>query len=237
MDSKWLWIAAAAVGAYALYEWLQTQCATSGSDFYGGSLCSSLFPTTTVAAAATVATAASSSQATILAAYGLPADAVPSSTFPSGQTCSVVSPAQSGYNPVPGAPFYSPSLGQYLCGPATLWQSMSAPALVAPVTPVTANPIIAPVSLPLTAPGNTIAPVVPPATEWSQWNAGPQPGTVIIIRRGGTPTGCLAGESSCPLGVPVLGTSGGSNTPTTTPTAGTSGLNRIPARLIHRRIA
>ena len=31
MNSKWIWIAAAAAGAYALYEWLQTACVSGGS--------------------------------------------------------------------------------------------------------------------------------------------------------------------------------------------------------------
>ena len=38
--------------AYALYEWLQTQCATAGSSMYGDSICSTLLPAAIVAPAA-----------------------------------------------------------------------------------------------------------------------------------------------------------------------------------------
>lgn len=45
--------------AYALYEWLNSECATAGSMFYGGSICSTLgIPGTTAAAAAPAATSA-----------------------------------------------------------------------------------------------------------------------------------------------------------------------------------
>lgn len=132
MNSKWIWIAAAAAGAYALYEWLSSQCETVGSSFYGGSICLDLFPsaaaTTQIPTSVTPVTSVTPAQAQQLAAYGLPADAVPSSMYPSGNNCTVVNPTQSGYNPTSGAPFYSSSLGQYICGPSTLWRSMQIPA-------------------------------------------------------------------------------------------------------------
>lgn len=156
---KWLWIAAAAAGAYALYEWLSQQCETTGSYFYGGSFCTSLFPsaaaTVQIPTQVTAVTSVTAAQAAQLAAYGLPADAVPSSTYPSGNNCTVVNPTQSGYNPTSGAPFFSASLGEYLCGPSTLWQSMQAPP---------SGPVIA------SNPGPT------PVTEAAQANAGPNPG-------------------------------------------------------------
>jgi hypothetical protein len=163
----WMWGLAAAVGAYFLYEWAQTQCATVGSSLYGGTICGWLPAASTVAAASTAATPSTTTaaQAALLAAYGLPADAVPSSMPISGNSCSVVNPAQSGYNPVPGAAFYSPSLGTYMCGPASLATSMSAnPAPVVTPTPVASTPM------------QTAIP------EASQWNAGPQGRTVVIIR-------------------------------------------------------
>jgi hypothetical protein len=142
MDSKWIWLAAAAAGVYVLYEWLSSQCETVGSSFYGGSICGSLFSS----AAATVqiptqvtASSATAAQAQVLAAYGLPADATPSAIYPTGSNCTVVNPVQSGYDPVPGAPFYSPSLQSYICGPASVWQQMQTPALpvVSPAVPAT----------------------------------------------------------------------------------------------------
>jgi hypothetical protein len=162
MDSKWMWIIAAAAGAYVLYEWLSSQCETVGGSFYGGSLCESLFPsaaaTTQIPTQVTPSTA-TAAQAQVLAAYGLPADAVPSAMYPSGDDCTVVNPTQSGYNPVPGAPFYSPSLGQYICGPASIWEQMQGAAVVASAVPV-------PAALP-PAPTQTVIPTS------AQANAGP----------------------------------------------------------------
>lgn len=171
MNSKWIWIAAAAAGAYALYEWLSQQCETPTSSFYGGSVCASLFPsaaaTVQIPTQVTTVTSVTAAQAAQLAAYGLPADAVPSSTYPSGNNCTVVNPTQSGYNPTSGAPFYSPSLGQYLCGPSALWQGMQAAAITAFQTP--AGPVV--MSNPSPA----------PVTEAAQANAGPTllPGGVL----------------------------------------------------------
>jgi DNA segregation ATPase FtsK/SpoIIIE, S-DNA-T family len=209
---NWVWALLAAGGAFALYEWLQTQCATPGSTMYGGTLCGYLPTSTAAAAIATPTTPATttSSQAAMLAAYGLPADAVPSNTPISGNSCSVVNPAQSGYNPTQGAPFYSPSLGTYMCGPQSLWASMSAnaPAVAAPA--VAAPAVAAPV---------TAAPTQSSIPETWQWGAGPMP-------RVARPVVMYLGGSIPPI----------SATPAVTSQTGVSGLaaNRIPQQFINR---
>jgi hypothetical protein len=217
MNSKWIWIAAAAAGAYALYEWLSRQCETPSSSFYGGSFCTSLFPsaaaTVQIPTQVTTVTSVTSAQATQLAAYGLPADAVPSSTYPSQNNCTVVNPTESGYSPTSGAPFYSPSLGQYLCGPSTLWQSMQAPVIGPPMV--------------MSLPGPT------PITEAAQANAGPVNGACVP---GTLPAGQVS-TIACPAGYMPSG--GGVSVPVggIMPPSGVSGLNRIPATFIHRRAA
>lgn len=52
-----IWIAALGAGGYALYEWLLTQCATSGSSLYGGQICGYISQTVAPAASAIVSTA------------------------------------------------------------------------------------------------------------------------------------------------------------------------------------
>lgn len=89
-------------------------------------------------AAATSSSTGASSNAAILQQYGLPADCVPVAALPgqgalvvttSGAIggCNLVTPVQGG-NSVAGAPFHSPSTGQYFCGPASLWQAMGGAA-------------------------------------------------------------------------------------------------------------
>jgi hypothetical protein len=160
MDSKWMWIIAAAAGAYVLYEWLSSQCETVGGSFYGGSLCQSFFPsaaaTTKIPTQVTPSTA-TAAQAQVLAAYGLPADAVPSAMYPSGDDCTVVNPTRSGYNPVPGAPFYSPSLKRYICGPAILWEQMQGALTVTSADPVAPTQTAIPTSAQANA-GPTLLP-------------------------------------------------------------------------------
>jgi len=123
----WVWLAGLAAAAYAAYEWAQTQCATAGSSLYGGSICGMLFPVAVVAAVPVAVAPATTTAANVamLQAYGLPVDAVPTNTYPVGNDCSVVNPIKSGYNPTPGAPFFSASLAQNICGPQSLWQTMT----------------------------------------------------------------------------------------------------------------
>lgn len=126
----WGWIAILAAGVYLAYEYLSAECQLPTSDWYGTGICTTLFPAAASSAVSTsaisqpnVPVTSSSSIADQLAGYGLPADAVPSTTPPAPQ-CSMIEPTESGFNPTPAAPFYSPSLGQYLCGPANTWQQM-----------------------------------------------------------------------------------------------------------------
>lgn len=215
---NWLWLAIAAAGGYVAYEWLQSQCETSGSTFYGGSLCVDLFPAAAASAATTAASPATApattdvQNAAILAAYGLPSDSEPANIYPSGQSCDVVQPIESGYNPTPGAPFYSASDSEYVCGPANLWQSMMLPAQSIPVVasvPMAATPAATSVSSATT--GQT--------SETSQWNAGPQ----HTFRMG----------PRVPLVIvaPVIPQTTGGSQP------GMQGINRIPVQFIHRSAA
>jgi hypothetical protein len=52
-----IWLAGIGVGGYFLYEWMLTQCATSGSSLYGGPICNFLSPTVAPTATAIVTTA------------------------------------------------------------------------------------------------------------------------------------------------------------------------------------
>lgn len=134
---KWGWFLIAGGAAYLVYQYLSAECALPTSNFYGTGLCTSFFPsqgasavTTSAISAAlpgsssTVPASTPSGAAEQLAGYGLPPDATPSTIYPSGQNCNLVEPQQSGFNPTPGAPFYSPSTGEYYCGPANLWAQM-----------------------------------------------------------------------------------------------------------------
>jgi hypothetical protein len=127
---SWGWIAVLAGALYLAYEYLGAECQLPTSDWYGTGICTSLFPAAASSAVSTSAisnpTVPVTSGGTVaqqLAGYGLPADAVPS-TNPPGPNCGLVQPMQSGFNPTPGAPFYSPSQGSYMCGPANTWEQM-----------------------------------------------------------------------------------------------------------------
>jgi len=127
---NWFWWLAGALGLYGLYEYFSAECQLPSSPFYGSAFCTSVFPW---AASSFISTAAPSPlQAPAvtlagvqaqLAGYGLPPDAIPSA-IPAGSNCGLAKPVQSGFNPTPGAPFYSRSTAKYYCGPANLWQAM-----------------------------------------------------------------------------------------------------------------
>lgn len=254
--SNLIWIAAAAAAAYALYEWLQSQCALTTSSFYGGSICSALglpaaaavTTTTTTPAAApapltttspNVAAAQATSTATPnpggltpqqIAAIGvLQAFGIPSDVKPMGAlgTGGGCNVTSLGEGlPVPAAPFFSPSTGKYYCGPANVWQFMTGQTYGPEVALTSTSLATAP---PLITPPPIVPPLASPAPFVCPPNAVCNVPASLPMAGNLVPAPLLTGSPVLPPPPPATNLIPG----------GVQGLsaNRVPYHLIHRRAA